>query len=189
MALFFRTIPYRDLAIVHQMAGQASASLENFLAAIAVYDRMLAKSPTNHGYRFARAELQASAGNLCIRLGRIPEGQRLASESQSFLKETARSGDANPVELAIAARSLIESEVRSLRDYKLALQFIQGAAAKNGQDSEIQEILGEAYWQNGDRGLAIQAVERALSLIEQGPTPARQALEKTLARYRTERLP
>jgi tetratricopeptide (TPR) repeat protein len=188
-ALFFRTIPYRDLAIVHQMAGHDSASLENFLAAIAVYDRLLAQSPANHNYRFARAELQASAGSLSIRLGRIPEGQRLASEAQPFLKETAQSEAANPVELAIAARCLLECEVRSLRDYKLALEFIQRAAAKDGQDSEIQEILGEAYWMNGAREPAIQAVERALSLIEQGPTPGRQALEKTLARYRGARLP
>jgi tetratricopeptide (TPR) repeat protein len=188
-ALFFRTIPYRDLAIIHQMAGHAPASLENFLAAIEVFDRLLAQSPANHNYRFARAELQASAGNLCIRLGRLADGQRLAAEAQTSLKETAQSGNANPVELAIAARNLLEVEIRSLRDYRLALQFVQKAAANNGQDSEIQEILGEAYWLNGDRASAIQAVERALSLIEQGPTPARQALEKTRARYRTEKLP
>jgi tetratricopeptide (TPR) repeat protein len=172
------------------MASITSDRRESFSRyPIAVYGRLLAQGPANHRYRFPRAELQASAGNLCIRLGRIPEGQRLASEALSYLKETAQIGNANPVELAIAARSLLECEVRSLRDPKLALAYIQRAAAKNAQDSEMQEILGEAYWQNGDREHAIQAVERALSLIEQGPTPSRQTLERTLARYRAERLP
>jgi tetratricopeptide (TPR) repeat protein len=189
MALYFRSIPYRDLAIVHQMAGHNRESLQNFLAAIGVADRLLAESPANHNYRFSRAELQASAANLCMQLGRVAEGQRLAAEALAFLKETARAKDATAVELAITARSLIECVVRSLRDYKLALELIQRSAAQDAQDAEIQEIMGEAWWLNGDRARAVQAVQKALSLIEQGPTPGRQALEKTLARYRTAALP
>ena len=184
-AFYFRTIPYRDLAIVHQMAGHTALSLQNFQAVIGLYDRLLAQAPANHNFRFARAELQSSAANLSLQLGRAEEGRRLAAESLAFLKETALGKDATPVELAIAARNLMECEVTSLRDYPLALAFIQRSAAADGQDAEIQDILGEAWWRNRDRTHAVEAVEKALSLIEAGPTPARQALEKTLARYHT----
>ncbi len=58
------------------------------------------------------------------------------------------------------------------------------AAALDPKDSEIQEILGEAHWLNGDRPAGVQALEQALALIEPSPTPTRRALEKTLAQYR-----
>jgi len=35
--------------------------------------------------------------------------------------------------------------------------------------SEMQEVLAEAYWRNGNRDVAIHAIEKALSLIEQSP--------------------
>jgi hypothetical protein len=53
----------------------------------------------------------------------------------------------------------------------------------------MQEVLAEAYWRNGNRDGAIHGIEKALSLIEQKPTPAREHLEKTLAEYRTGKLP
>ena len=91
--------------------------------------------------------------------------------------------------MAITARNLLETQVRSLRDPKLALRFAERSSQINSRDAEIQQILAEAYWFNGDRPHALQAIRQSLSLIEQAPTPARQALEKTLRQYRTSPLP
>ena len=72
-----------------------------------------------------------------------------------------------------------------MADAKLGLVLAKRAAALDPKDSEVLEILGEAYWLNGDRASAVQAIEQSLALIEPAPTPARRALEKTLAQYRT----
>jgi Flp pilus assembly protein TadD len=71
-----------------------------------------------------------------------------------------------------------------MADPKLGLELAKRAAALDPKDSEVQEILGEAYWLNRDRQSAVEAIEQALALIEPAPTPARRALEKTLAQYR-----
>jgi tetratricopeptide (TPR) repeat protein len=184
-----RTTPYRNLAIINEYAGYIAASLRNFLAVIAIYDRLLERSPSNHNYRFSRAESQMAAANHSLKLHRIADAERLAREGISFLKEAARSPDASPVELVITARSLLECEVPAMRDYPLALTLVTRANAQPGDDSEMREVLAEAYWRNGNRDGAIHAIEKALSLIEQRPTPAREHLEKTLAEYRSGKLP
>ena len=188
-ALYFRRIPLRDLAIVHQMAGHLAESLDAYLAAVAVDDRLIAQSPSNLAYKFSKAELEASAANLAMKLGRAAQGQKLAGDALPALKQLAGRPDASDVELAIAARNLLETEVRPLRDPKQALAFATQSAGINSKDSEIQEILAEAYWFNGDRERAVQSIERSLALIEQTPTPTRVALEKTLHEYQSAKLP
>jgi tetratricopeptide (TPR) repeat protein len=188
-ALYFRTIPSRNLAIIHGFAGHTAESLANFLDTAAIYDRLLARSPSNPTFRFGRAEVQSSAANLAMKLGRSVEADRLANAALPVLKQIAGSPDGSDVELAIAARSLLETEVRSLRDPKLALSFALKSSRMNGKEAEIQEILAEAYWFNRDREHAVESIQKALALIEQTPTPARQNFEKTLRRYQTAKLP
>jgi eukaryotic-like serine/threonine-protein kinase len=188
-ALYFRTIPWRDLAIVHQLAGHTAASLSAFLTTIAICDQLLAHSPANLGFRFSRAELQSSAANLAMKLGQAAEAEKLANAALPVMKQIAASPDGSDVELAIAARNLLETEVRSLRDPKLALAFAIKSSQMNGKDAEIQEILAEAYWLNGDRAHAVESIQKSLALIEQTPTPTRQKLEKTLRMYQTAKLP
>jgi Flp pilus assembly protein TadD len=93
------------------------------------------------------------------------------------------------VELAITARHLLETEVVSLRDPKLALSLALKSSQMNSKDAEIQEILAEAYWANGDRAHAIESIQKSLALIEQTPTPTRQNFEKALHKYQTAKLP
>ena len=184
-ALFFRSIPYRDLAIVNGFAGHPDAQLHDFLIAIEIGDQLLARNPGNPTYRFGRAELQADAANLCAAAGRTDEALRLARAGISTLKEIAAQPHASPVEVAVAARALLETKVPALADPKLGLALARRAAALDPEDSEVQQILGEGYWRNGDRASAAQAIEQALALIEPQPTPGRRQLEKTLAQYRS----
>jgi tetratricopeptide (TPR) repeat protein len=184
MALYFRGVPYRNLGIVSGFAGHPDAKLRYFLIAIGIGDRLRAKDPANQSYRFSQAELQAEAANLQVEARRPEEALRLARAGLSTLKEIAARPQASPVELAVAARGLLESKVPAMTDSELGLSLAKRAAALDPKDSEIQEILGEAYWLNGDRPSAVAALEQALALIETGATPTRRALEKTLARYR-----
>jgi eukaryotic-like serine/threonine-protein kinase len=188
-ALYFRTIPWRDLAIVHQLAGHTAASLSAFLTTIAICDQLLAHSPANLGFRFSRADLQSSAANLAMKLGQTVEAEKLANAALPVMKQIAGSPDGSDVELAITARNLLEIEVRALRDPKLALAFAVKSSQMNSKDAEIQEILAEAYWLNGDRTHAVESVQKSLALIEQAPTPTRQKLEKTLRLYQAGKLP
>jgi tetratricopeptide (TPR) repeat protein len=188
-ALYFRTIPSRNLAIIHGFAGHTAESLANFLDTAAIYDRLLARSTSNPTFRFGRAEVQSSAANLAMKLGRTAEAERLANSALPVLKQIAGSSDGSDVELAIAARSLLETEVRNLRDPKLALTFALKSSHMNGKEAEIQEILAEAYWFNRDREHAVESIRKALALIEQTPTPTRQNFEKILRRYQTAQLP
>jgi tetratricopeptide (TPR) repeat protein len=188
-ALYFRTIPLRDLAIVHQMAGHARESFNAFLADVAVLSRLIEQSPSNLTHRFSKAELESNAANLAMKLGRPDEAQQLSGDAIPVLKQIAGRPDSSDVELAIAARNLLETEVRPLRDPKLALRFAMKSAQMNGKDSEIQEILAEAYWFNRDRSHAVEAIQQSLALIEQSPTPTRIALEKKLQQYQTAALP
>ena len=188
-ALYFRTIPARDLAIVHGLAGHTGESLKYFLATEAIYDRLILQNPSNLAFRFGRAEVESSAANLAMKLRRTAEAERLANAALPVLKQIAGSAGASEVELAIAARNLLEIEVRPLRDPKLALNFAITSSRMNGKDAEIQEILAEAYWANGDRAHAVECIQKSLALIEQAPTPARQGFEKTLHRYQTAKLP
>jgi tetratricopeptide (TPR) repeat protein len=189
MALFFRTIPYRDLGVISGYAGHPDAKLRYLLIAIGIYDELRAKNPENKGYPFGQAELEMDAANLSIEAGRPQEALRLARAGMSILKEVAAQPQASPVELAITARALLETKVSSLADAKLGLTLAKRAAALAPKDSEVQEILAEGYWLNGDRPAAVEAVQQALALIEPTPTPGRRALEKTLAQYRTAQLP
>jgi eukaryotic-like serine/threonine-protein kinase len=184
MALYFSTIPYRDLGIVSGLAGHPADKLHYFLVAIGIDDRLRARNPGNQTYRFSQAELQSEAANLSADAGRPDEAVRLARAGVSTLKEIASQPQASPVELAVAARALLETKVPVMADATLGLVLARRAAALDPKDSEVQEILGEAYWLNQDPRSAAQAIEQALSLIEPTPTPARRALEKTLAQYR-----
>jgi serine/threonine protein kinase len=188
-ALYFRTIPSRNLAIIHGMAGHTAESLANFLDTAAIYDRLITQSPSNLAFRFGRAEMQSNAANLAMKLGRTAEGDRLANAALPVLKQIAGSPDGSDVELAIAARSLLETEARNLRDPKLALTFALKSSQMNGKEAEIQEILAEAYWFNRDREHAVESIQKALALIEQTPTPTRQNFEKILRKYQTAKLP
>ena len=188
-ALYFRTIPLRDLAIVQQMAGHIGQSFNAFLTDVAVLNRLIAQSPSNLTHRFSRAELESSAANLALKLGRPDEARQLAGSALPVLKQIAERPDASEVEMAIAARNLLETEVRPWRDPALALRLATKSAQMNGKDSEIQEILAEAYWFNRDRAHAVQSIQQSLSLIEQAPTPTRRALEKKLQQYQTAALP
>ena len=184
MALYFRTIPYRDLGIVSGFAGHNDAKLRYFLTAIAIGDELRAKDPANRSYRLGQAELQADAANLSAEAGQRDAALRLARAGIATLKEIAAQPQASPVELAIAARALVETKASEMADARLGLSLAERAALLAPQDSEVQEILGEAHWRNGDRPGAVEALQRALALIEPAATPTRRALEKTLAEYR-----
>jgi tetratricopeptide (TPR) repeat protein len=188
-ALYFRAIPYRNLGIISGYAGRIADKLRYFLVAIEIGDRLIAKSPGNQSYRFSQAELQADCANLSAAAGHPDDAQRLAHAGLTTLKQIAANPQASPVELAVAARAVLETKVLALRDVKLGLDLAKRSSALDPKDAEVQQILAEAYWLNGDRDSAVHAMEQSLALIDPTPTTERRELEKTLAQYRTAPLP
>ena len=184
-ALYFRTIPYRNLGIVSGLAGDSAAKLRYFRVLMEIDAQLLAKSPANRSYRLGQAEIQAAAADLSMKAGQTGDALRLARAGIATLRELTTDPQASPVELAVAARALLETKVPAMANPKRALELARRSAALDPKDSEVQEILGEAYWLTGDRASAVHAMEQALSAMEAASTPGRQALEKTLAHYRT----
>jgi tetratricopeptide (TPR) repeat protein len=184
-ALYFRSIPYRNLGIISGYAGRNADKLRYFLVAIQIGDQLVAKSPGNQSYRFSQAELQSDAANLSAEAGHSEEAQRLARAGIATLQQIAANPQASPVELAVAARAVLETKVAALVNARLGLDLAKRAAVLDPKDSEVQQILAEAYWLNRDRAEAVRAMEQALALIDPAPTKERRELEKTLAQYRT----
>jgi Flp pilus assembly protein TadD len=189
MALYFRVVPYDDLAIVSGYAGDRVAKLRYFLVESGIYHQLLARNPGNKLYRFNEAAVQGEIANLLAALGNPQEAGRLARTAISTLNTLALQPQASSIELSVAARALLETKVRGLVDLKLALSLAKRADTPDSGDSEVKETLANAYWENGDRQSAIRAIEQALALIESQPTPTRISLEKSLAHYRTAKLP
>lgn len=184
-ALYFRTTPYRNLGIISGYAGRTADKLRYFLAAIAIGDQLVAKSPGNQSYRLGQAELQVDAASLSADAGHSEEALRLARAGLATLRDTASNPQASPVELAIAARALLETKAAGMANPKLALELARRASALAPEDSEVQQILAEAFWRNGDRDSAVHAMEQALAAIAPTPTAERRELEKTLNQYRS----
>ena len=180
---------YRNLGVIEDYAGHTSEALAAYLTAISIFEQMLSANPQNPYYRTTLADLQANAALLCVKLGRRAEGLRLARAGVPVLKQTALKPDASASELNLAARFLTQKELPELCDAKLGLDFAQRAnTAAAGKDYVVLETLAQAYWMNRDRDNAIRSIQQAMSLIESA-SRVRRVFEKTLAGYRSDKLP
>lgn len=63
-------------------------------------------------------------------------------------------------------RALLETKVPAMADAKLVPVVAKRDATLDPKDSEVQEILGKAYWLNGDPHSAAQAVDQPPALFE-----------------------
>lgn len=186
---------YRNLGVIHDYAGHTAEALSAYRTAISIYEKMLAANPGSSYYRTSLADLQANSALLSVKLGHRAEALRFARAGVPVLKQTALKPDASAAELNLAARFLTQEDLRELCEARLGLELARRAnSSASGKDYVVLETLAQAYWINRDRENAIRSIQQALSLIEVPklggkPSRVRLVFEKTLAGYRSSKLP
>lgn len=157
---------YRARGIVYGYRHDAAAAVADFSTAAALHQRLSRRDPSNVVYRYLRAELLARSGNLLVALGRRAEAKAAAGEGLAALVALASAPKATLGHVFGACRWLTETEVVDLRDPAAAARFCRAAVERtNGEDPDAFEGLATALDQCGDRKGAVEAAERALSLV------------------------
>ncbi|MCX6627843.1 MAG: hypothetical protein NTW28_09465, partial [Candidatus Solibacter sp.] len=188
-ASYHRTAAYRNLGIVHGYAKEDAASLENYGKSVEILTSLSERDPANANYPLYRAEQQARMGNLLARAGRMEEAERVARAGIGYLTALAARPAAPSSQLQDAARHLMETEVKPLRNYPLALVYAKRAnELTKGLDAGTLEYLAEAYWVNGDARGAADTIRQALALLPppaagEKPSRPRKMFQEQLERY------
>ena len=181
-AVYHTTSPYRNIGIVQGYAGNKAAAAAAFRKLVSIYDRLLAMEPGNEHHGVHRAEAQVRLGDL---LATTEEGMRAAQEGIGEMVKLAEKGNAGDGQLLDAARWLMTTEVKALRDPKKALGYAK-RAGKAGHMAD--EYLAMALFQTGDAAGAVAAIDLALAKVAapkagDKPSRARQGLEQERAKY------
>ena len=188
-AQFRRVDLYRSLGLVNGYAGNAGAALRNLQQAVEILEVIVKRDPANAIYPQLLAELQGRVANLLIQSGRKAEAEPYAKASVAFFRKIGNSPEATPQQLIEAVRSVAETQAPSLRDYPAALRFaLRADRLANGKNPGALGYLAEAYALNKDYQNAVEAAERALTIVPP-PKPGepvsrlRQWLQDELKEY------
>lgn len=170
-ALYHTTSPYRSIGIVQGYAGNKPAAAAAFRRVVSIYDLLMAMEPGKEMHRVLRADAQVRLGDL---VATTVEGLRSAEEALAYMVKAAEKPEASDQQLLEAARWLMTTEVKALRDPRKALGFAQRAGRKAGHTGD--EYLALALYQTGDAAGAVVAIDRALAQVaapKAGEKPSR----------------
>ena len=186
-------VRYR-LAVLRRVAGIINAyakrwdeSAENFAQGIADYDFLLRTGP-NAGYQGYRAELRMRLADDFWEAGRRAEAEEAAKLGLAEFRELASAPDAKFPLLRQAARYLLFTDVKGLRNPKEALALAERGRAISSDPFQLDELLAAAYAENHRFRDAVNSQRKALSDLPpvrpgETPTRARIATEATLTQY------
>jgi len=186
-------VRYR-LAVLRRVAGLVNAyakrwkeSAQDFANGIADYDILLQSGP-NAQYRGYRAELRMRMADDLWEANRRPEAEAVARVGLAEFRELASSQDAKFPLLRQAARYLLFTEVKDLRNPKEALEWSERAKSSAGDPFQLHELLAAAYAENHRYREAADMERQAIHDLPpvkpgEAPSRARQANEATLAEY------
>ncbi len=184
-AAYHCTNAFRSLGIVHNYAGRKQEALANFRQSVAYFDRLILGEPLNTHHPLHRAEALIRIGDLLVQTGRPAEAEVAAREGIAFLAKLADSPAATASQLLDAARWLMDTEVKSLRDYPRALRFVKRSDPKaDGRD----EYLAQALHLTGDAAGAVAAIDRMIAALPpmapgEKPSRNRQLFNEARQRY------
>jgi hypothetical protein len=186
-------VRYR-LAVLRRVAGTVNAyakrwteSADDFAKGIADYDILLQTGP-NAQYRGYRAELRMRMADDLWEANRRPEAEAAARMGLAEFRELASSPDAKFPLLRQAARYLLFTEVKDLRNPKEALECAERAKSSAADPFQMYELLAAAYAENHRYREAAETERKALNElppVKPGETRsrARQSNEATLTEY------
>ena len=182
------------LAVLRRLIGtndayakQWDASADEFAKGIADYDILLRSGP-NLQYQGYRAELRMRMADDLWEAGRHPEAVAAAKAGLAEFRELTGSPGAKFPVLRQAARYLLFTEVKDLRNPKEALQLSERARSISSDPFQLDELLAAAYSENHRYREAVDSMHKAISELPhakpgEAPSRARLSSEATLAEY------
>ena len=182
------------LAVLRRLIGgndaygeRWNASADEFAKGIADYDILLRSGP-NSQYLGYRAELRMRMADDLWEAGRRPEAEAAAKAGLAEFRELTASGDAKFPLLRQAARYLLFTEVKDLRNPKEALQLSERARSSSSDPFQLYELLAAAYAENHRYREAVDSMRQAIAELPplkpgEVPSRARRSSEATLAEY------
>jgi len=182
------------LAVLRRLIGSNdaygkrwNASAEEFAKGIADYDILLQSGP-NSQYRGYRAELRMRMADDLWEAGRHPEAEAAAKAGLVEFRELASSPDAKFPLLRQAARYMLFTEVKDLRNPKEALELSERARSISSDPFQLYELLAAAYSENHRYREAVDSIRKAIAALPpvkpgEAPSRARLSSEATLAEY------
>jgi hypothetical protein len=186
-------VRYR-LAVLRRLIGSNDAyakrwdaSADEFAKGIADYDILLQSGP-NSQYQGYRAELRMRMADDLWQAGRHPEAEAAAKAGLAEFRELAASPDAKFPLLRQAARYLLFTEVKDLRNPKEALELSERARSISSDPFQLHELLAAAYSENHRYREAVDSIRQAIGALPpvkpgEAPSRARLSSEATLAEY------
>jgi hypothetical protein len=182
------------LAVLRRLMGTNDAyakrwiaSADEFAKGIADYDILLQSGP-NSQYQGYRAELRMRMADDLWEAGRHPEAEAAARAGLAEFRELTGSPDAKFPLLRQAARYLLFTDVKDLRDPKEALGLSERARSISSDPFQLYELLGAAYAENHRYREAVDSIRKAIGALPpmkpgEAPSRARLSSEATLAEY------
>ena len=187
-----------SLAITLRFTGDLQAkrgdlrnALANYERVLQILERLAAGEPRNILLQGRHAEVLVSTSDLLARNGRLDEARRMAARGLAITRELASRGDSTPDDLYQYAEIFLTCTRAELREPATALAYMKRAVEKSGgTDSDILDLLAEAYFQNRKITNAIESEEKALRLLPpangQAPLATRRhKMELRLAKFKT----
>jgi|GEM_PF-2606519 len=177
---------YRAIGDLMKETGDNAKALENYRQTLALTEAISAADPKNEYYRLnVRLALDRLIGVL-VKTGQMAEARGYTTRLLALQKARADQPKATADDLNEYASMLLKAEPATLRDPALALSYAKRAVEMTkGNDPSLLETLALAYYQTGDRKLAIETEEKVLALLKPGD-PDRREAEANLAKFKAE---
>ena len=176
-------ITLRYIGDLQAKTGNSPAALRNYQKVLEILDRLSAAEPDNVLVAGRRAEMFIFVADVLAKSGKPDEASRMTTAGLQIASRLAARQDATPDELLEYAGHFLHCTPAALRQPQAAVACARRAVEKyRGPNSDALELLAEAYFQAGDPAHAVEAEQKALSLVPVGNV--RGEMEARLARYK-----
>ena len=187
----------RRAAIAHAYLANAeldlhdpAAATEHYSAAIVLLHGLVSADPSNVRFRTDLAYMLFRQGGLLTEAGRTQEARTSTRRGLAFLRISAERPTASAEDLNDYAWWLATGQPADLRQPAHAIELATRAIAlAHGPNASYLHTLGWSYFGAGDRSDAVEALERALTILEPAPpgkpsTGLRRQVEVDLLEFR-----
>jgi non-specific serine/threonine protein kinase/serine/threonine-protein kinase len=171
--------------------GDTAGALTKYRAILQILGRLYAAEPANVTVSGRYSEMLVQTGRIVAARGDLQEARSLTARGLAIERELADRSDVTPDDLSQYARDFLTSEPGDLREPSRALRYAEASVARSSApDSDNLDILAKALFENHRLDEAIEAENKALSLLA-APTgrqlARRDRFESELARFKAAR--
>lgn len=187
------TVTLRYTGDLQAKLGDLVQALHNYQRVLEILKRLASAEPGNVLLQGRYSEMLVFTADLLARSGKVDEARRMTSRSLAITRELASRSDATADDLYSYAETFLTCTPADLREPATALEYAKRSVDKSGKpDSDTLDLLARAYFQTGDVARAIEAEERALSLLPptksaEGIASPRRKMEVQLTRFKSAR--